>query len=126
MSEEDKMKLRYLKEQKEQLKKEMSQSRMNRKRSKFNLEGSDDDADFNFLTHKGKRIDDIDDFKDKISDSDDDYEDKDMRKGIMTDEMVRALNFGGGEEEDAEAKKKSREERHQEIMEKSKAYKYHA
>ena len=99
---------------------------MNRKRSKFNLEGSDDDADFNFLTHKGKRIDDIDDFKDKISDSDDDYEDKDMRKGIMTDEMVRALNFGGGEEEDAEAKKKSREERHQEIMEKSKAYKYHA
>ena len=125
MSEEDKMKLRYLKEQKEQLKKEMSQSRMNRKRSKFNLEGSDDDADFNFLTHKGKRIDDIDDFKDKISDSDDDYEDKDMRKGIMTDEMVRALNFGGGEE-DAEAKKKSREERHQEIMEKSKAYKYHA
>ena len=34
------------------------------------------------------------------------------------------MNFGGGEE-DGEVKK-SKEERHKEIMEKSKAYKYHA
>lgn len=46
----------------------------------------------------------------------------------MTNEMVNALNFGGGdlnswsEREDV---KKTREERHAEIMEKSKAYRLH-
>ena len=42
--------------------------------------------------------------------------------------MVQALNFGGGEEEaiNPEAAKKTREERLQEIMEKSKAFKFHA
>jgi hypothetical protein len=40
--------------------------------------------------------------------------------------MVRALNFGGNEEEDPDNKKKTREERHAEIMEKSKAFKFHA
>ena len=46
----------------------------------------------------------------------------------MNEEMVRDLNFGGGEiydDEDAENRKKTREERHAEIMEKSKAYKMH-
>ena len=46
----------------------------------------------------------------------------------MTNEMVNALNFGGGEiksEKDLENRKKTREERHAEIIEKSKAYKYH-
>lgn len=46
----------------------------------------------------------------------------------MNEEMVNALNFGGGEianERDAENRKKTREERHAEIMEKSKAYKLH-
>lgn len=46
----------------------------------------------------------------------------------MTNEMVNALNFGGGEvwsEKEAEARKKTREERHAEIMEKSKAYRLH-
>jgi hypothetical protein len=46
----------------------------------------------------------------------------------MTNEMVNALNFGGGEiksEIDLENRKKTREERHAEIIEKSKAYKYH-
>ena len=46
----------------------------------------------------------------------------------MNDEMVNALNFGGGEptnEMEAENRKKTREERHAEIMEKSKAYKLH-
>ena len=51
-----------------------------------------------------------------------------MKKGIMTKEMVECLNFGQGDEneEDAEQIKKSREERHAEIMEKSKAYRHHA
>jgi len=45
----------------------------------------------------------------------------------MTDEMVKSLNFGGGDMDlqDSELKKKSREERLAEIMEKSKAYKLH-
>jgi hypothetical protein len=79
------------------------------------------------LTHKGKKIEDMDDFKDKIEDSEDDYEDKDLKKGRMNEEMVNALHFGGGEEQgDPAAQKKTREERHAEIMEKSKAFKYHA
>ena len=54
-----------------------------------------------------------------------------MRKGIMTDEMVKELNFGGGSfegltEADMEKKKKTREERFEEIMTKSKAFKMHA
>ena len=55
-------------------------SRQNRKRQKFNLGGdSDSDKDYNFLTHKGKKLDDLDDFKDKIENSDDEYyEDKDL------------------------------------------------
>ena len=107
-------------------------STQTRKKTKFNLDGeSDDSRDFNFLTHKGKRIEDVDDFKDKIEDSDDniDPDDKDAKRGVMNEEMVRALNFGGGQiynAEDAENRKKTREERHAEIMEKSKAYKFHA
>jgi len=44
----------------------------------------------------------------------------------MNEEMVHTLNFGGGDDEDPATKKKTREERHAEIMEKSKAYKFHA
>jgi hypothetical protein len=81
------------------------------------------------LTHKGKKLEDLDDFKDYVSgDSGDQYDNKDDKKGIMNEEMVRDLNFGGGEiydDEDAENRKKTREERHAEIMEKSKAYKMH-
>lgn len=83
--------------------------------------------DMNFLTHKGKRLEDIDDFRDHISD-DDEFEDKDLAKGIMNEEMVNALHFGGGEEvtqNDLQQAKKTREERHAEIMEKSKAYRLH-
>ena len=105
-----------------------------RKKTKFNLDDdneSDDSRDFNFLTHKGKRIEDVDDFKDKIEDSDDniDPDDRDAKKGHLNEEMVKALNFGGGQiynDQDAENRKKTREERHAEIMEKSKAYKFHA
>ena len=102
-------------------------SRQNRKRMKFQLDGDSDNEDFNFLTHKGKKIEDLDDFKDKIENSDEDiYEDRDMQKGRLNEEMVNALNFGGGDDEQGESSKKTREERHAEIMEKSKAYKYHA
>ena len=115
-----------MKEQRDQLRKETSLSRMTRKKTKFHLgDESDDDDNFNFLTHKGKKIEELDDFKDKISDDSDDYEDMDLAKGIMNDEMVKSLNFGGGETQEGEIQKKSREERHAEIVEKSKAYKLH-
>jgi len=41
---------------------------------KFNLQNDDDESDtnFDFLTHKGKKLEDIDDFKDNIDNSDDD------------------------------------------------------
>lgn len=130
LSEEDKMKLRYMREQKEQLQKEVGVTRMNKKRNKFLLDGdeSDEETGFNFLTHGGKKIEDLDDFKDKIQNSDDEdlYEHRDEKKGIITEEMVNALNFGGGPNNEQEGHKKTREERHAEIMEKSKAFKYHA
>jgi len=100
LNEEDKMKLRFMREQKEQLKREITQTKINRKKTKFNLdnEGSDE-GEIDFLTHKGRKIEDMDDFKDKIDDSDDDlYEDKDLQKGRMNEEMVNDLNFGAGDE----------------------------
>ena len=88
-----------------------------RRKTKFNLDdGGSYDENFDFFTHKGKKLEDLDDFKDRISnDSGDQYDDKDMKKGIMTNDMVNALNFGGGEvwsEKEAENRKKTREERH--------------
>ena len=85
-----------------------------RKKMKFDLLDDDEDQDIDFFTHRGKKLEDIDDFKDKISnDSGDDYEDRDMKKGVLGEEMVKALNFGGGEEEMYdENSKKTREERH--------------
>ena len=99
---------------------------------KFNLDNDEDgesDTNVDFLTHRGKKLEELDDFKEKIDNSDDDvYEDQDLQKGRMNEEMVNSLNFGGHDngEEDPSTKKKTREERHAEIMEKSKAYKYHA
>jgi hypothetical protein len=46
----------------------------------------------------------------------------------MTNEMVNSLNFGGGDLNswgNKDDEKKTREQRHAEIMEKSKAYKLH-
>lgn len=64
------------------MKKEFSLARQNRKRMKFNLDGDDsDDANFNFLTHRGKKLEELDDFKDKIDDSDDDGDDIKQKKG---------------------------------------------
>jgi len=55
-------------------------ARTTRKKTKFNLDEDGDEGNFDFLTHKGKKIEDIDDFKDRISnDSDAEYyEDRDM------------------------------------------------
>ena len=117
-----------MKLQKDEMQKSISAMKSNRKKTKFNLsDDGSEDGGFNFLTHKGKKIDDMDDFKDKIDDSDAEYyEDKDLAKGVMNDEMVNALNFGGGEDEEDDDRKKTREERHAEIVEKSKAYRFHA
>lgn len=117
-----------MKEQKDQLK--GKSVIINKRKTKFNLDGDSDEEELNFLTHKGKKIeiDKIDDFKDNLSKSDDDdYEDRDLAKGVMNKEMVDSLNFGGGLDSNADNEnfKKSREERHQEIMNKSKAFKYH-
>ena len=69
----------------------------------------------------------MDDFKDNLSRSDDDaYSDKDMARGIMPSEVVKADHFGGGTlATSAENAKKTREERYAEIMQKQKAYKFH-
>lgn len=110
------------------MKKEVSMARQTKKRMKFNLDGDDsDDANFNFLTHRGKKLEDMDDFKDKIQeDSDDVFDDKDLKKGNLNDEIVNELHFGGGPEDTANPnQKKSREERLKEIMEKSKAFKFY-
>ena len=94
---EDKMKLRFMREQKDQLK--GKSVLINQRKAKFNLDNESDDEEINFLTHKGKRLnmDEVDDFKDKLSQSDDgDYSDRDMAKGIMPKEMVEGYHFGGG------------------------------
>lgn len=85
------------------------------------------------FTHKGKRLDvegGKDDFNEDISqESDDDKNDRQNRKGFLTEDMVNQMNFGGGEDEngdqpggEAPKVKKSRKEVFQEIMEKSKNY----
>jgi hypothetical protein len=62
LSEEDKMRLRYLREQKEQLR----QTKVSHKRAKFNLDDlySDDDnqGEDDGFTHRGRRLEDVDDF----------------------------------------------------------------
>lgn len=74
MTEDDKMKLRYLKEQRNQAKAASTGAFTNsRKRAKFNLSDSGDSEDgetFMGFTHKGKLLDQDDDFDDKISESD--------------------------------------------------------
>ena len=67
MSYEDKMKMRYMREQKDQL---LGKSVIiNKRKAKFNLGDEQEEEELNFLTHKGKRIDldKMDDFKDNIS-----------------------------------------------------------
>ena len=64
LSEEDKMRLRYLREQKEQLR----QTKVSHKRAKYNLddlysdEGEQQGDELGGFTHRGRRLEDIDDF----------------------------------------------------------------
>ena len=99
LTEDDKMKLRYMRVQKEELNKTVSAMKSGRKTAKFNLSDDEGDNDaFNFMTHKGKKIEELDDFKEQIDNSDgDEFDDRDLKKGVMSEEMVNSLNFGGGE-----------------------------
>ena len=151
LSEEDKMKLRYMKEQRDRAREalknqddEMEErkagggglsTKTSRKRTKFQLDSeSDDNGDvFMGFTHKGKVLGEgRDDFNEEISnDSDDDKHDRSKRKGFLGQEVVEQMHFGGGEDQEQEGgemmdgekkKKKTRNEVFQEIMEKSKSY----
>ena len=115
MSEEEKMKLRYLREQKERAKASLlgnnQKVKSSRKKSKFNL-NSDDESEQDVMvgfTHKGRRLGEFeDDFKEKIEMSSDDEPD------------VKDRDEDGNYIEPQ--KKKSRKEIFDEIIEKSKAW----
>ncbi len=104
----------------------MKTTKVNKKKTKFNLDGDDSDEDvFAGLTHGGKRLEDIDDFKDEIpmSSEDEHEKNKDKKKGKLDENMVARMNFGGGELEAENPEKKSRKEIFDEIIAKSKSYK---
>ena len=81
MTEDEKMRLRFLKEAREN-------SGFNRGKSKFHLDDEDEDQ-VDFFTHKGKKLEELDDYKDEISHSDDDLahantrEEREAAKGIL-------------------------------------------
>ena len=93
------MRLRYMREQRDRLLNN-NLTTSTRTKKKFNLDDdSDENENIDFLTHKGKKLDlaNVDDFKDDISKSDDEYPQDEMgRKGQLDDEMVNELNFGMG------------------------------
>ena len=96
LSEDDKMKLRYIAEQRDRAINQLN-TKTTRKRAKFNLDSDDDndDGDVFFgggFTHKGKPIEDEDDFNEQISLSSDE---ESPEKGKLTEEMVNTMNFGG-------------------------------
>ncbi|OQR82716.1 nucleolar protein [Achlya hypogyna] len=115
MSLEDKMLARFQTERKKQYQQQ-------RNASKFNL-NEDDDRDEEFLTHRGQKIDDYDNF-DGPEGSDMDEEDRAFENKLGR-EMVNQLHFGGGAADAADepAKKKTHEEIMHEVMMKSKMYK---
>lgn len=125
------MRLRYLREQKEQLK----QTHVSRKRAKYNLDDlySDDEGgeEGNLLggfTHGGKPMMYNDDFQDDIPQtSDEEGEDIDQKMGKLNEEMVMSMNFGGGRDQQVKPVEKdstkTRKEVFEEIIAKSKAYK---
>ena len=94
LSEEDKMRLRYLREQKEQ----MRVTKVTKKRAKYNLDdlySDEEDQHLGGFTHGGRALAETDDFNDYIPESsDDDREDQDQ--GKLNEEMVLNMNFGGG------------------------------
>ena len=122
LSEDDKMKLRYIAEQRDRAINQLN-TKTTRKRAKFNLDSDDDDDGDVFFgggfTHKGKPIQEEDDFNEQISLSSDE---ESPDKGKLTEEMVNTMNFGGEGQVEQE-KKKTRKEIFDEIIEKSKAYK---
>ena len=115
------MKLRYIKEQKDRASSYLKHSR---KREKFNLDSDESEGGDVFLgngfTHRGKPLLNDDDFDEKIEASSDDER---ADKGNLNEDMVNEMNFGQGNEDAADEKKKSRKEVFEEIIEKSKAYK---
>lgn len=65
----------------------------------------------------------MDDFKEHISDSESEQEDRKKKKGELHGDLVEELNFGKGSEIDTnKEKKKSRQEVFQEIIAKNKLY----
>lgn len=96
--------------------------------SMFDLEGSDDEGGFG-LTHGGKKIQDLatDDFKDDISGGSDDDSDGDlMRKKRRRSDVDDDEDDGPGMEEEPQQpeRKKTKSEVMQEVIAKSKQYKY--
>jgi len=116
MTEDDKMKLRYLKEQRNQAKAASTGAfTSSRKRAKFNLsESGESDGGETFMgfTHKGKLLEQEDDFNEKISDSESDCgSNVDPRdRGKLNAEVVDNLNFGCGGDVINQGPKKSRKE----------------
>eukprot|EP00252_Welwitschia_mirabilis_P014875 TRINITY_DN32930_c0_g1_i1.p1 TRINITY_DN32930_c0_g1~~TRINITY_DN32930_c0_g1_i1.p1 ORF type:complete len:905 (-),score=254.76 TRINITY_DN32930_c0_g1_i1:497-3211(-) len=112
LPEEDRALLRFQRERQAQL----------RKKRKYVLTEGDDDI----LTHHGEALSTLDDFQDEITDDEGD----DMMK--LNDSMTKALNFGGGIEQDLSenatvpeenSKPRSKKEIMEEIISKSKFYK---
>lgn len=96
MGEDDKMRLRYIAEQKDRAANHLSRVTHSKRRERFNLDDSDDsnqDVAVGF-THRGRPLAMDDDFNEKIAHSSDDEDDKD--KGKLTEEMVNEMNFGRG------------------------------
>jgi len=98
------MRLRYLREQKEQLR----QTKVTHKRAKYNLDdlysddGEQQGDELGGFTHRGRRLEDIDDFQDDIpvSSDDDQNDDRDQQLGKLNEEMVMTMNFGGGKRQE--------------------------
>jgi hypothetical protein len=137
------MKLRYMKEQREQIRNALvNKTATSKKTKKFNLDSDSDDNNGDAevymggkggFSHKGKKFNmfEDDDFKDKINFSSEDEDGDPKDKGKLTEEFVNEHNFGGRENEDdygnefgeeEPKKKKSFKEVMEEIKEKSKAY----
>jgi len=126
MTEDDKMKLRYLKEQRDQAKAATTGAfSSSRRKTKFNLSDSESDAGnevYMGFTHKGRPLEAEDDFNEHISNSEESEDEDGMKRkrGQLPAEVVDELNFGqGGDEPD---RKKTRKEVFEEIIEKSRAF----
>ena len=85
------------------------------------------------FTHGGRPLRNVDDYQDDIPvSSEDEGDDQDTKQGKLNEEMVMAMNFGGGKrypfedypgQDETSGQPKSRKEVFEEIIAKSKAYK---